>query len=89
MGVRYTALDNKFNLITNLRMARDAKNEIFAVGFVNLDDYEVIDISASYAFSERLDIFGRAENVTDEEYQEITNFNTDGASIYAGVRLKF
>ncbi len=89
LGVSFTAFDQKFNLIANLRIARDAKNELFAVGFVNLDDYEVLDISASYAVSDNLEVFGRAENVTDEDYQEITNFNTDGSSVYAGVRLRF
>ncbi|MFT5082138.1 MAG: vitamin B12 transporter [Lentisphaeria bacterium] len=84
-GAKFTLLSDKLSLLASLRFARDA------VGTVRetLDDYEVLDISASYRVNKTVEFFGRIENATDEDYQEITGFNTSDRAAYAGARLKF
>jgi vitamin B12 transporter len=66
-------------------MARDSVD----IGFVALEDYEVLDLSASYDASEKLQIYGRVQNAMDETYEEAVGFNAAQRSMYGGVRLRF
>jgi vitamin B12 transporter len=84
-GVLYRNASNRFNFIANYRLARDAQD----VGGVALDDYDVLDLSANYDLTDKLELFGRLQNATDESYQEVVGYNTAGRSAYAGVRLRF
>ena len=81
----YQAMGQKLELIANYRLARDAID----VGGARLDDYDVVDLSASYSINARFEVYGRIENATNEDYQEVAGYNTAGRSIYGGVRLHF
>tara|TARA_B110000977_G_scaffold170542_1_gene221349 strand:+ start:935 stop:2833 length:1899 start_codon:yes stop_codon:yes gene_type:complete len=90
IGLKVSALDKDLNIIVNYRVARDAVDRDFSTGgTINLDDYAVFDISANYIINEMITVFGRVENALDEDYQEITDFNTAGSAAYAGVRFNF
>jgi len=89
IGLRFSSTNERFKLLANYRLSRDSVDEIFGVGRVPLDDYEVLDISATFAINDTLEAYGRLENVTDEDYQEVTGFNTPGSSAYAGLRVAF
>ena len=90
LGFKFATTDEKFSLIASYRISKDAETFDFATGaFVDLDDYEVLDISASYDVNEMLTVFGRVENALDEDYQEVTDYNTSGSAAYAGVRFNF
>jgi vitamin B12 transporter len=54
-----------------------------------LDRYTRIDVAASYDITESLQVFGRVENVTDEEYEEVAGHGVIGRYGFAGVRLSF
>jgi vitamin B12 transporter len=88
-GARYLSPSEKLRLIANYRLSRDAVDAIFGLGRVPLDDYDVLDVSVSYALSGLLELYGRAENLTDERYEEVTGFNTAGRTLWTGVRLRF
>lgn len=85
LGVSITPMGEKLTINLNLRISGDKAAERGA----DVDDYEVLDISASYQVSDNLELFGRIENVTDEDYEEIPTYNTSGAAGYAGVRFNF
>ena len=85
VGVLYTALDDRLRLSANYRISKDSID----VGDVALDDYGVLDLSAVYAFGERIELFGRIENAGDREYEELIGYRTAGRSLYAGLRLRF
>lgn len=85
VGISYMAMSERLTLNSNLRISRDA----FDVGAAPLDDYQVLDISAQYKVSEGLQLFARGQNILDEQYTEITNFNSQGRTLYAGFRYKF
>lgn len=53
-----------------------------------LDSFAVGDIRASYALNDTLELFGRVENVWDEDYEIASGYNTQGRTAYFGVRLK-
>jgi vitamin B12 transporter len=85
LGLRYRAANERLSLIANFRMARDSVD----IGFVALEDYEVLDLSVSYDASTKLQLYGRVQNATDESYQEAFGFNAAQRSMYGGVRLRF
>ncbi len=88
-GLGYVSVDSKLRLLANLRISRDAVDEIFGTGRVPLDDYQVLDISGTYRWSEGIELFGQVENVTDENYAEVIGFLVGGTAVSAGVRLRF
>ena len=55
----------------------------------DVDSWIRVDLAAAYAFSDTLELYGRIENLLDEEYQQISGFGTPGISAYGGVRLSF
>jgi vitamin B12 transporter len=83
-GLAYTPADGRLNLIANYRLSRDSMD----VGGVALDDYEVLDLAATFDLG-YFELHARIENVTDESYQEVSGYNTAGRSVYAGVRVVF
>jgi vitamin B12 transporter len=56
---------------------------------VELDDYLLANLAASYDITRNIQIFGRAENLLDEDYEEVKGFGTPGISAYAGGKLSF
>ena len=54
-----------------------------------LDDWARVDINANYALSERLELFGRIENLFDAHYQQILGYGTPGLSGSVGVRWRY
>ncbi len=56
---------------------------------VELDSYVLVNLSASYAIDPGFEIFARAENVLDEDYQEVFGFEAQGFGIYGGLRGRF
>ena len=85
LGFLYRPIDGRFSFITNYRLARDAVD----VGFVPLDDYEVLDLSLNVDLDDNVEVFARLQNATDETYQEVAGFYSAGRSLYAGARWKF
>ncbi|UTW55927.1 TonB-dependent siderophore receptor [Kordiimonas sp. SCSIO 12610] len=54
-----------------------------------VDDWIRVDLRASYQLTENLELFGRIDNLFDEEYQQVLDFGTPGASVFGGVRATF
>ncbi|MEM9500686.1 MAG: TonB-dependent receptor [Pseudomonadota bacterium] len=53
-----------------------------------LDGYFVADLRISYGITENLELFGRVENVTDEEYETVFRFGQPGRAVFGGVRYR-
>jgi len=53
----------------------------------DVDAWVRVDLSAAYALSERVEIYGRVENLLNKAYQQVSGFGTPDRSAYAGVRL--
>lgn len=54
-----------------------------------VDGFVRLDLDAEYTLSPQATLFLRAENLTDEIYQEVRNFATPRRSAYVGVRVRF
>lgn len=88
LGLSYFGLGDKLNVNAYYRISRDAIDEVFGAQ-VDLDDFEVLDVSANYSINDSLQIYARIENVMDEDYQEISGFNTAKSAAYIGFKLNF
>lgn len=82
-----------FNLaaIYNGKMTDSAFQGVFPFGrtVVTLDDYWLVSAAASYKVTKEVELFGRVENLLDQDYQEVFGFETAPLAAYAGVKLKF
>ncbi|MEM1229948.1 MAG: TonB-dependent receptor [Pseudomonadota bacterium] len=54
-----------------------------------LDSWTRVDLSGSVILGERAEVFGRIENLLDEDYQQILGYGTPGRSATVGVRYRF
>ena len=55
---------------------------------VTLDSYWLVTAAASYELAPGVELFGRVENLLDQDYEEVFGFNTAGLAAYAGMRFK-
>ena len=85
IGLLITPWNDRLQININYRIAKDIAEE--AKGSV--DEYEVLDLSVTLQVIEGLQVYARVENATDEQYQEIPEYNTAGAAGYAGLRYSF
>lgn len=69
------------------RLDRDF--DLFPSPVVRLDPYVLGSLRAAYRIMPRLELFARAENVFDEDYQDVVGYATPGASVHAGLRVTF
>ena len=54
-----------------------------------LDGYTLVNLGLSFDVSDRLRIYGRVENMFDDDYEEVTDYGSVGRSYYGGVELRF
>ncbi len=54
---------------------------------VTLGDYWLLTAAASWKLKPGVEIFGRVENLLDEQYQEVYGFDTPGIAAYGGVKI--
>lgn len=56
---------------------------------VELDNYTLLNLAVSFNATENFRIFARAENILDEDYEEVWGFGTPGISGYIGGEYTF
>jgi vitamin B12 transporter len=90
LGINYRGINDRLSVGLAVRASRDAV-DLDTTNFVtiDLDDYEVVDLNASFELIDGFVIFGRVENLLDEDYEEVYAYNTSGMAGYAGVRYSF
>jgi vitamin B12 transporter len=54
-----------------------------------LDDFVLVSLAGSYALTENIELFGRIENLLDQNYAEVYGNNTPGFGAFAGLRIGF
>ncbi len=60
----------------------------FARQRVSLSAFTLVGLSGSFAVTDNVSLFARAENVFDDDYQEVFGFDAAGAAVYAGLRFQ-
>ena len=54
-----------------------------------VDAWSRVDFRAKYQVTDSIELFGRVDNVLDEEYQQVSGYGTPDRSFYLGVRTGF
>lgn len=54
-----------------------------------LDGYALTTVRASFPLTEKVELYGRVENVFDVNYQTVADYGTWGRSAYIGIRAKY
>lgn len=64
----------------------DRESEPF--GAPDNDDWTRVDLRSAFQLNETVELYGRVENLFDEQYQDLSGFGTPGLSGFFGVRIK-
>lgn len=80
-------------LVINGNMKDTAFFQTGAFGGVNrrvdVGAYVLGTLAAEYDVTDDFTVFGRVENLFDEDYQEVFGFNTPDIAAYAGLKVRF
>jgi len=60
-----------------------------AANTIPLGAYTLVDFRASYPINDWVEVYGRVQNLFDEEYETILNYGTTGRTAYVGVRFRY
>jgi vitamin B12 transporter len=72
-----------------VRHANGREELRFAGPNFDIEDYTVFRCWAEYAIDQHCAVFGRIENLTDEQYAEVFGYPNQGRGFYAGLQLQF
>jgi vitamin B12 transporter len=56
---------------------------------LEMPDYTLVNLAASYQATKRLQVFGRVDNLTDKNYQSIYQYGEPGIGVYGGIKVTF
>jgi vitamin B12 transporter len=65
----------------------DRDFDLFPAPVVSLDAYLLGSLRIAYRFRPQLELYVRAENAFDADYQDVIGYNTPGRTVYAGLRV--
>ncbi|MGH0003294.1 TonB-dependent receptor plug domain-containing protein [Pseudovibrio ascidiaceicola] len=77
------ALSVNANYVYGLKDLNDSKEPI------KLDDFVLVNAKAAYQYTENLTFHVRGENLLDQDYERIKDYQTPGLSVYAGLTASF
>jgi len=94
LNVTHRFFDNRGSATLSVRYNGDQKDTHF-FGFapfsevVTLQAFTLVNLNADYKITDNVEIFGRVENLLDEDYEEVFSYATPGIAGYAGLRARF
>ena len=65
----------------------DTDFDLFPATTVRLDDYGLASLNVAFRVLPQLELFARAENGFDADYQDVVGYNTAGRTVHAGLRV--
>lgn len=75
------------NLGADLRVVSDSFDD--AANFVPLDGYATLGVRGEWNANDWLALFGRVENLWDEDYQTAAGYATEGRAVHVGARARY
>ena len=88
LGLSYQPIP-KLQLHVDYRFVGARNNDANNASAGKLGSFGVVNVSATYDMNKTVQLFGRVENLGDQEYEEIIGFGTPIRSVYGGVKLTF
>ena len=78
-----------FTIGGDLRLVSDTVDYDFFGTVLPIASHLVATVRASLPVTERVELYGRVENIGDERYQSVYGYNTAGRSAFIGARVKY
>ncbi|MFT3975088.1 MAG: TonB-dependent receptor [Amaricoccus sp.] len=88
LGVEATPMP-RLTAGVEVQYAAGLPDEPFATSAAWRSDYTVVNARVSYAVTDAAEVYLRAENLLDEQYQTVKGYSTSGSAVYFGVRGTF
>lgn len=89
----WSTADERFSGTLTVRYNGKQQDVAFTPGFarvpVTLKDYFLVNVAAEYRLSEAVTLFGRVENVFDEDYEDVFSYANPGIGAFGGIKAKF
>ncbi|MEZ5530360.1 MAG: TonB-dependent receptor [Porticoccaceae bacterium] len=67
----------------------DSDFSLYPAPVVRLDSYTLLNLSASFHATNQLTVYGRFENILDDDYEEVFGYQSLGFGAMVGVRYSF
>jgi len=71
----------------NLNLYAGYVGEREDVGGVKLDAYTLVNFAVRYQATQNIQLYGRIDNLLNEDYQTVAGYNTDNIAAYVGIKL--
>lgn len=78
-----------FKLTTSLAIQYVGDSFDDAANSDRLKSYVLADVRATYPISDRIEVYGRIENLTDRQYAVIRGYGSTGRGAFVGIRARF
>lgn len=85
--LNWRLLDDKLNMNVN-GLYVGHQNTASGAG-AHVDAYTLANAAIAYSFNEHFQVYLRAENLLNENYEVVPTYNTYGRTYYTGVNLRF
>ncbi len=82
----------RLNLNVDATFVGNRKDRTFVFGRPPVEinkGYALVNLMLSYDLFQSWQIYGRAENITDADYDEVLGFQSSGALFFGGVKMKY
>lgn len=79
----------KFRTTAEAKFVNGREELSFGAPNFDIEDYAFVNLAAEYQINRNVSVYGRINNLTDEQYAEVFGFPALGRGAYAGVRLSF
>lgn len=94
LNISYSSRDERFSSTLTLRYNGEQKDVAYTDPSwmpvrVTLSDYVLVNLGAEFKVTDNISVFGRIENLLDENYVEVFSFATPGRAAYGGVKARF
>ena len=92
LNVTYQATDDLSATLSVRHNGEQRDNEfVFATpsDYVTLPAVTLVNVGVQYGVSDKVQVFGRVENVLDEDYEEAYSFRAPDIGAYVGVKTRF
>jgi vitamin B12 transporter len=92
LNVTHRFLGDRASATLTVRYTGEQQDTSFAPTtppVVTLGAFTLVNLNASYDVTDRIQIFGRVENLLDEDYEEVFTYRAPGVAAYAGIKSRF
>ncbi len=73
--------------VVNVGKRTDKDFGVYPVARVNLKAYTLLNLSLSYQLVKNLNLYGKIDNILNEDYEEVLFYGTPGRSFYGGIKF--